>query len=136
MAQDSEICQMKRNFHHALLLTGKRMMFSPLPVGCGSTYCLLMSASASASASHQLLREPLLKYFLGGMFFVPQGIGFCFLTSCESVFHQNGFFPNFVKSTSGILIKRVRQVAHDLIIVDLQLTYFCIYYVVLKLPIL
>ena len=38
-------------------------------------------------------------------------------------FHPNGFFPNFVKSTSRILIKRVRklhrQVAHDLIIVDL-----------------
>ena len=83
------------------------------------------------------------------MFFVPQGIGFWFLlwpwpllsrSSRESVFHQNGFFPNFVKSTRGILIKRVRklhrEVAHDLIIVDLQLTYFCIYCVVLKLAIL
>ena len=83
------------------------------------------------------------------MFFVPQGIGFRFLlwpwpllsrSSRESVFHQNGFFPNSVKSTRGILIKRVRklhrQVAHDLIIVDLQLTYFCIYCVALKLAIL
>ena len=108
-----------------------------------------MSASASASASHQLLREPPLKFFLGGMFFVPQGIGFLILlwpwpllsrSSRGSVFHRNGFFPNFVKSTRGILIKCVRElhrhVAHDLIIVDLQLTYFCIYCVVLKLAIL
>ena len=37
---------------------------------------LLMLALASAPASHQLLRESLLKFVLGGMFFVPQGIGF------------------------------------------------------------
>ena len=78
-------------------------------------------------------------------------LGHCFLfllwpwpllsrSSRESAFQRNGFFPNFVKSTRGILIKHVRklhrQVAHDLIMVDLQLTYFCIYCIVLKLPIL
>ena len=31
-----------------------------------------------SSTSHQLLREPLLKFFLGGMFIVHQGIGFDF----------------------------------------------------------
>ena len=105
--------------------------------------------SASASASHQLLRHPLLKFFLGGMFLFPRIMSSWFLlwpwpllsrSNRESVFHQNGFFPNFVKSTRGILIKHVRklhrQVAYDLIIVDLQLTYFCIYCVVLKLAIL
>ena len=100
---------------------------------------LVLCRPPSTSASQKLPREPLLKFFLGGMFFVPQGIGFDFCydlelfllrSSCESVFHQNGFFPNFVKSTREILIKHVRklhrQVVHDLIIVDLQLTYFCI----------
>ena len=87
--------------------------------------------------------------FLGSMFYVPQGIGFCFLlrpcpllsrSKRDLVFHRNGFFRNLVKSTRGILIKRARklhrQVAHDLIIVDLQLTNFCINCVVLKLFIL
>ena len=40
------------------------------------TLHIALLMSASASASHQLLKEPLLKFFLGGMFFVPQGIGF------------------------------------------------------------
>ena len=40
------------------------------------TLHIVLLMSASASASHQLLKEPLLKFFLGGMFFVPQGIGF------------------------------------------------------------
>ena len=46
------------------------------PVGWGSTYCFTDVGVGSASTSHQLLSEPLLKFFLGGMFFVPQGIGF------------------------------------------------------------
>ena len=83
------------------------------------------------------------------MFIAPWGIVLWFLqwpwpllsrSSCESVFHLNGFFPYFVQSTRGILVKCVRklhrQVAHDLIIVHLQLTYFRKYCVVLKLPIL
>ena len=83
------------------------------------------------------------------MFISPWGIVFWFLiwswplpsrSSCESIFHWNGFFPYFVKSTRGILVKRVRklhrQVTHELIIVHLQLTYFHKYCVVLKLPIL
>ena len=93
--------------------------------------------------------NPNSNFFLGGMFIAPRGIVFWFLpwpwpllsrSSRESVFHLNGFFPYFVQSTRGILVKRVRklhrQVAHDLIIVHLQLTYFRKYCVVLKLPIL
>ena len=38
----------------------------------------MSSASSSASASHQLLRDPLLKFFLGGMFFVPGSLAFDF----------------------------------------------------------
>ena len=121
------------------------------PIGWGSTYCFTdvrVGVGVSVGVTPITKQTPA-QIFLGGMFFVPQGIGFRFLlwpwpllsrSSRESVFHQNGFFPNFVKSTRGILIKRVRklhrQVAHDLIIVDLQLTYFCIYCVVLKLSIL
>ena len=49
----------------------------------------------------------------------------------KAFFHCNVFFPNFVKSIQGILIKHVRklhrQVAHDLVIVGFKLTYFCIY---------
>ena len=56
-------------------------IMSTPPQGGGRHIVLLLSASASslASASHQLLRHPLLKFFLGGMFFVPQVIGFLFL---------------------------------------------------------
>ena len=96
---------------------------------------LLTSASASALASHQLQREPLLSFFWEACFLFPSALAFDFIllsrSSCESVFHRNGFFPNVVKSTRGILTKRVRklhrQVTHDLIIVYLQLTYFCIH---------
>ena len=117
------------------------------PVGWGSTYCF-------TDVGFRVSVTPITKgtpaqIFLGGMFFVPQGIGFWFLlwpwpllsrSSRESIFHRNGFFPNFVKRTRGILITHVRklhrQVAHDLIMVDLQLTYFYIYFIELKLPIL
>ena len=37
-----------------------------------------MSTSASSSVSHQLLREPLLKFFLGGMFLFPRALAFDF----------------------------------------------------------
>ena len=60
-------------------------------------------------------------------------------SSCENLFHPNGFFPNFVKSTRGILVKHVRKlhrlVAHDILIIALRLTYFCMYCVQLKLSI-
>ena len=53
-------------------------------------------------------------------------------------FSSEWVFPYFVQSARGILVKRVRklyrQVAHDLIIVHLQLTYFHKYCIVLKLP--
>ena len=92
--------------------------------------------------------ESLLIFLVDGMFIASWGI-FLFLlwpwpllsrSSYESVFLRNGFSPYFVQSTRGILVKRVRklhrQVAHDLIVVHLLLTYFCKYCVVLKLPIL
>ena len=48
----------------------------------------------------------------------------------RAFFIGNGIFPNFIKSTVGdfdqTYLKIYRQVAHDLIIVDLQLTYFSI----------
>ena len=52
-------------------------------------------------------------------------------SSSESKFHRNAFFHYSVKHMRGILVKRVMKlpltVAHDLIIVDLGLTYFCVY---------
>ena len=43
------------------------------PVGWGSTYCFtdVCIGSSSPLVSHQLLRETLLKFFLGFMFFGP-----------------------------------------------------------------
>ena len=82
---------------------------------------------------HTITNEPLLKFFLGGMFFVPQGISFDFcydLDLCSQgqavrAFFIRMVFPNFFKSTWGILIKHVRklyrQVAHDQIMLDLLL---------------
>ena len=80
-------------------------------------------------------------FLVGGMFFATWGIvfDFCYDLGLSSqgqavreFFIGMGFFSYFVKSTRGVLIKCVRklhrQVAHDLIIVDLQLTYFCIYW--------
>ena len=113
---------------------------------------LLMSASvpatSSASAKYQLLWEPLLKFFWEACFVFPRALAsdFCYdLDLCSQGQAVRAFFfgmgfPNFVKITRGILIKHARklhrQVAQDLIIVDLQLTYFRIYCVVSKLPIL
>ena len=55
----------------------------------------------------------------------------------ESVFHWNGFFSNFVKSTRGILSNMSESFIDrwHIFIVDLQLTYFCIYCVKLKISI-
>ena len=105
----------------------------------------ILQVSVLASASHQLLREPLLKYFLEARFLFPRALAFDFCYDLDlysqgqamRAFFIGMGFPLFYQSKRVILVKCVRklhsQVAHDLIIVDLQLTYFCIYCVVLKL---
>ena len=69
--------------YHSMSDVSSILLLCRPPCRVGVDIVLLMSVSASASASastsHQLLSEPLLKFFLGGMFFVPQGIGFRFL---------------------------------------------------------
>ena len=71
------------------------LISSVLIVRWGRHIVLQMSAlaSSSASASHHLLREPLLKFFLGGMFFVPQGIDICYdLDLCSQGQAVRAFF--------------------------------------------
>ena len=124
-----------------------RLLCQP-PVGWESTYCFIdVRVGVRVSVTPIAKGSPAQIFFGNACFLFPKALAssFCYdpllsRSSGESVFHQNGIFPDFVKNTRGILIKRARklhrQVAHDLIIVDLQLTYFCIYCVVLKLPIL
>ena len=86
-------------------------------------------------------------FLVDGMFIAPWGIAlsfdFCYdLDLCSqgqavrAIFIRMVFYPNFVKIIRGILVKHVRklhsQVAHDMIIVGLLLTYFHINCVVLK----
>ena len=85
----------------------------------------------SASASHQYLREPLLKFFWE-VFLFPRALAFDFcydLDLCSQGQAVRAFFigmgfPIFVKRTRGILIKCVRklnrQVAHDLLLLILH----------------
>ena len=110
------------------------------PVGWGSTYCF---TDVGVCVSVTLITKGTLAQICFRRYI------FCSLGHYLLIFAMNltviAFFigtgsPNFVKSTRGILIKRVRklhrQMACEMIIVDLQLTCFCLYCVVLKLPIL
>ena len=115
-------------------------MSTPILQG-GRHIVLQMSASVSVSASLIAKGTPAQFFFWDARFLFPRALAFDFcydLDLCSQGQAERGFFPNFVKSIRGILIKRVRklhrQVAHDLIMLDLQLTYFYIYCVVLKLP--
>ena len=60
------------------------------PVGWGLTYCF--TDVGFGSVSHQLLMEPLLKFFLGGMFFVPYAMTLTFaLQAMRAFFIGMGF---------------------------------------------
>ena len=130
-------------FHDTLFsLTHQNQDLLCRPRRVGSSYCLT-DVRVSVRITSITKGTPAQNFF-GRHVFCFLGLLIFAMTltfaSCESVFHRKLFFSYSVKSTRGILIKRVRklhgQVAHDLIIVDLQLTYFCIKCVVLKLPIL
>ena len=79
--------------------------------------------------------------FLGGMFFVPRSlsIDFCYDLDIwaqgqpmRAFFCHNLFFHSLIKNTRGILIKHGRKLhrhlAHDYVIVHLELTYIYYYY--------
>ena len=121
-------------------------MSTPAPPWSESTYSftdvrVLVSVPVSVAP---IAKGTPAQIFLEACFLFPRALAFDFcynLDLCSeghtvrAFFIGMGFSLIIVKSTRGILIKHVRkfhrQVAHDLIIVDLQLTYFHIYSVVL-----
>ena len=110
------------------------------------TYCrhivLLLSTSASASASYQLLRTPCSNLFLGVNFLLPRSLlSFDFRYDLDiwvqgqalRVFLLLRVFHYFIKSMMGILIKHGRKLhrhlVHDPMIanlpIDLHLRKLC-----------
>ena len=89
-------------------------------------------ASGSVSASHQILREPCLNFSWEACFLFPMALAFDFCYDFDlcsqgqvvrAFFIRMGF-PKFCQKYKGALVRKLHKlVAHDLIIVDLQLMY-------------
>ena len=78
------------------------------PLGGGRHIVLLMSASASTSTSHQLLREPLLKFFLGGMFLFPRALAFDFCYDLDLCSKGQAVRAFFIKMGFSLILLKVQ----------------------------
>ena len=93
-------------------------MSTPPLVGWRLTYCFTYVHVGVGLSVIPITKGNPAQIFWEACFVFPRELSpdFCYdldlllsRSSRESVFHRNGFFLNFVKSTRGILITRVRK---------------------------
>ena len=93
---------------------------------------IILLASASFAVSRQLLRNPLLKFFWGGMFFFTRSLSFDFCYELHIWVQGQALRAFFVVTCFFTILSKYdrdfdqpwqeaehRHLAHDLIIVDL-----------------
>ena len=88
-------------------LCQKIIMSTPL-VGGSRHIVLLMSASASVPASHQLLREPLLKFFGEACFSYPTALAFDFCYDLDLCFQGQAVRAFFIRMGFSLIFSKVQ----------------------------
>ena len=116
------------------------------PVGWGLTYCFTAVSVGVCVGVTPITKAPPAQIFLGLHVFCSLAFDFYYDLdiwgqgqALRAFFVVMSYFHYFVKSMRGILIKHGRKLhrhlAHDPIIVDLQLTYICVNCIGPKLPV-
>ena len=80
------------------------------PVGWGSTYCFTDVRVSFGVGVHvtQLLREPLLNFFLGGMFLFPMALAFDFCYDLDLCSQGQAVRAFFIKMGFSLILSKVQ----------------------------